>query len=77
MISIILLALANLGFAVWILGWSLWHSYLALSRFFKAQFQGENSNRSNLSLRDESAFSTITEHWLISSRRPKNRAVKN
>jgi len=36
MISIILLALANLGFVFWILGWGLWHSYLAVSRFFMA-----------------------------------------
>ena len=36
MISIILLALANLGFVFWILGWGLWNSYLAVSRFFMA-----------------------------------------
>jgi len=40
-----------------------------------AQFHAGKSNRANLSLREASAISTITEHWLISSRRPKNGAA--
>jgi len=36
MIFIILYALAVLTFVFWVLGWSLWHSYLAFSRFFRA-----------------------------------------
>ena len=35
MIILILYALAILAFACWILGWCLWHGYLAFSRFLK------------------------------------------
>ena len=34
MISLIVYALAVLTLACWILGWCLWHAYLAFSRFF-------------------------------------------
>jgi hypothetical protein len=35
MIFFILYALGTFAFVCWILGWSLWHAYLAFSRFFK------------------------------------------
>ena len=41
-----------------------------------AEFHPANSNRFNLSLRQESTISEMTEPHLISSRGPKNRAVK-
>ena len=37
MTIIILYVLAVLTFFSWILGWGLWHSYLAVSRFFMGQ----------------------------------------
>jgi hypothetical protein len=37
MISLILYALAVLALVCWILGWCLWHAYLAFSRFFKTR----------------------------------------
>jgi hypothetical protein len=36
MILIILYVLAVVAFGFWILGWSLWHSSLAITRFFMA-----------------------------------------
>ena len=53
MVIIILYILAVLTFFFWILGWSLWRSYLAFSRFFKAQFQVGMSKRSNLHCKDK------------------------
>ena len=35
MVSLVLYALAILVLACWILGWCLWHAYLALGRFLK------------------------------------------
>jgi hypothetical protein len=37
MFFIILYALAVITFGLWVLGWSLWHSYRVISRFFTAR----------------------------------------